>query len=349
MTSFVVTLLTILAAVFVFGIVIFIHELGHFVVAKRSGVKVNEFSLGMGPRLIGFVRGETSYNLRVLPIGGFVSMEGEDEESEDERSFSRAPVGKRMLIIVAGAVMNLLLGFVVLVGLTASDELIATRRIHSFYEGATTEASGLMVNDEIIAVNGRKVFIPDDLVYEFVRVQDFTADITVLRDGKTVEVLDVKFQQKVYEDGSSGIVQDFVIVGEENNVWQTLRYAGLWTVSMARQVFLTLIDLIAGRVPINQLSGPVGIVTTISKAVTMDFATVLHLLALITINLGVFNMLPIPALDGGKFLLYLAEAVTRRRINQKLETAITVVGFALLFGLMIFVTFSDVTRLVTGG
>ncbi len=341
--------MTILAAVFVFGMVIFIHELGHFATAKWCGVRVNEFSLGMGPKLFGFTRGETAYNLRLLPIGGFVSMEGEDEESDDERSFMRAAVWKRMIIIVAGAFMNLVLGYIVLFGLTASDDLIATRRIHSFYDGALTEASGLAAGDEIVAVNGRKIIIADDLVYEIVRISDFEADLTVIRDGETVELEGVKFGQQVYEDGSVGIVQDFIIVGEPTTFWGAVKYAGMWTVSTARQVFLTLVDLVTGRVPINRLSGPVGIVSTISRAVSMDFSMVLRLLAIITVNLGVFNMLPIPALDGGKFVLYLAEGITKRQMSKKVEAAITAAGFLLLFGLMIYVTFSDVSKLVSGG
>ncbi len=342
-------ILTILAAVFVFGLVIFIHELGHFAVAKWCGIKVNEFSLGMGPKLIGFTRGETSYNLRLFPIGGFVSMEGEDEESDDERSFTKAAVWKRMLVIAAGAFMNLLLGYAVLFGITATDELIATRRVHSFYEGAVTEASGLKAGDEIVAVNGRKVIIADDLVYEIVRVSDYEADLTVIRDGETVELKDVRFEQRTYEDGSVGIVQDFIIVGEPTTFLGAVKYAGMWTVSTARQVFLTLVDLVSGRVPLNQLSGPVGIVSTISQAVSVSFTTLLRLLALITINLGIFNMLPVPALDGGKFLLYLVECITKKQLSTKVEAAITVAGFVLLFALMIFVTFSDVSKLVSGG
>ncbi len=345
MSSVVSTILTILAAIFVFGLVIFVHELGHFMVAKWCKVKVNEFSLGMGPKIAGFTKGETDYSLRLLPIGGFVMMEGEEEDSEDERSFSRAPAWKKISIICAGAVMNLLLGYIVLFGLTVSDELIATRTIHSFYEGSTTDASGLMVGDEIIAVNGRKIFIPDDLVYEIVRVQNYSSDITVLREGKEVDI-NVQFQQTTYEDGSVGIVQDFIIVGTPTNFFGALKYSALWTVSVARQVFLTLFDLVAGRVPLNQLSGPIGIVGTISQAVAMDFTVVLRLLAIITVNLGVFNMLPFPALDGGKFIIYLFEGITKRKMNRKLETVITVAGLAVLFGFMIIVTFSDISKLV---
>lgn len=349
MSSILSIILTTLASLFVFGIVILIHEAGHFTVAKINNIKINEFAIGMGPRLFGFTKGETEYNFRALPIGGFVSMEGEDEESEDERSFMKASPLRRMGIIVAGAVMNFILGFLVLFFLTVNDDLIATRTVHSFTENSTTQTSGLQVGDEIIAVNGRKIYIADDLLYEIVRIQNFTADITVIRDGQKLQLEDVKFQQQEYEDGSIGIKQDFIIVGLDNNLLRSLSYACTWTLSLSRQVFLTLIDLIAGRVAINQMSGPVGIVSTINKAINISFSTLMYILAIITINLGVVNMLPFPALDGGKFLLYLIEGITGFKLNKNIEIVITVIGFILLFGFMIFITFNDVSRIFFGG
>ena len=183
--------ITILASILVFGSVIFIHELGHFVTAKLCGIKVNEFSLGMGPALLRFEKGDTTYALRLLPIGGFVSMEGEDEESDDEHSFSKAKVWKRFLVVAAGAVMNMILGFLVLVILVCRQSAITSRTVSVFSENASTQASGLQVGDEILAVNGRRCFIADDVIYELVRTQNGTADLTVLRDGKKVLLEDV--------------------------------------------------------------------------------------------------------------------------------------------------------------
>ncbi|MEG2288007.1 MAG: site-2 protease family protein, partial [Ruthenibacterium sp.] len=162
-------LLTALASVFVFGSVIFIHELGHFMAAKYSGIAVHEFALGMGPALFRWKRKETTYALRLLPIGGFVSMEGEDEESDNEGSFTKAPVGNRILVIVAGALMNLLLGFVVLVIIVCLGSSITSRTVAEFYPGASTQASGLAQNDKILAVNGRRCFTAYDISYEFMR------------------------------------------------------------------------------------------------------------------------------------------------------------------------------------
>ena len=162
-------LLTILAAIVVFGTVILVHESGHFFTAKLCGVKVNEFALGMGPKLVGFGKKETKYSLRLLPIGGYVSMEGEDEVSDDPRSFSKAAVWKRILIVVAGAVMNLILGFLVLCLAVGCDEVITSRTVSGFYENASTQATGLEVGDTILSVNGRKCYIANDILYEFAR------------------------------------------------------------------------------------------------------------------------------------------------------------------------------------
>lgn len=340
-------LLKIIACVFVFGLVIFIHELGHFTVAKLSGIKVNEFALGMGPTLLHKTKGETTYALRLFPVGGFVSMEGEDEDSEDERSFNKAKVSRRILTVMAGGIMNLVLGFAVLVLLVSNQDAITSRTVAQFSENATTQKSGLQVGDEIVAVNGRRCFIADDLVYEFVRTQDGEADLTVVRGEKTVELPNVKFDTvTVSDDGSQSIVVDFKVLPVEKTPLNVLKEAGLWTCSLARLVFLSLTDLLTGRVAVTSLSGPVGVVTVISEAVGYGWDSLAMVLALITINLGVFNLMPFPALDGGRLFLLVLEAIRRKPIPSKYEVWINSAGFVLLIGLMIFVTFNDVARLI---
>lgn len=342
------TIITILASIIIFGLVIFIHELGHFLAAKLSGIKVNEFALGMGPKLISKQRGETVYSLRAFPIGGFVSMEGEDEESDEIGSFSRAPVSNRILVVVAGAAMNLLLGLIVMFGYTASEKTLATRTVRMFDEGATTAASGLQVDDTIIAMNGRRMFNADDISYELARVKNNRADIVVLRDGKRVELDGVEFEPVTYEDGTSGIKIDFIVYAAEKTAGNVIKQSFLGAVSMARMIFLSLVDLITGNVPINQLSGPVGIVTIISTVASYrSIRPLLMLLALLTINLGVFNLLPLPALDGGRLVFLLFEAVTKKRLDPKYEGIVHIVGFVLLIGLMLFVTYNDISRLFT--
>ena len=334
-----------LATIIVFGLVIFIHEFGHFAVAKLSGIKVNEFSLGMGPRVFGFKKGETDYSLRALPIGGFVAMEGEDEESDEENAFNKAPVQSRIAVVVAGAVMNLVLGFVVLVFLTSQQSEITSRTISMFHDGASTQQSGLQVDDEIIAVNGRRCYVANDLIYEFARTQNGVADLTVRRNGEIVKLNDVEFETYTDEDGIKQMVIDFYVYPQEKTFSSVINEAAKWTVSLARMVFLSLVDLVTGNVAINQMSGPVGIVTVISEAASMGLNNVLMILAMITINLGIFNLVPFPALDGGRLLFLLIELLRGKPINQKYEIIVNTAGMFLLLTFMAFVTFSDITRL----
>ena len=334
-----------MATIIVFGLVIFIHEFGHFAVAKLSGIKVNEFSLGMGPRVFGFKKGETDYSLRALPIGGFVAMEGEDEESDAENAFNKAPVQSRIAVVVAGAVMNLVLGFVVLVFLTSQQSAITSRTISMFHDGATTQQSGLQVDDEIIAVNGRRCYVANDLIYEFARTQNGVADLTVRRNGEIVKLNDVEFETYTDEDGIKQMVIDFYVYPQEKTFSSVINEAAKWTVSLARMVFLSLVDLVTGNVAINQMSGPVGIVTVISEAASMGLNNVLMILAMITINLGIFNLVPFPALDGGRLLFLLIELLRGKPINQKYEIIVNTAGMFMLLTFMAFVTFSDITRL----
>lgn len=400
--------LMIVVAAFVFGAVIFVHELGHFAVAKWSGIKVNEFAMGMGPTIYKVKKGETTYALRLLPIGGFVSMEGEDEESQDERSYQQAKVWRRFLVIIAGAVMNIVLGFfacLLLVSLGAGLELptaalialivmgvlavaviilavlkklgakkaalitaglalaafftltsfggrgmLASRTIAVFEEGASTEATGLQVGDTITKVNGRTAFIYSDLLYEFARTQNGTVNLTVKRDGQDVELKGVVFQTQEVADEDTGetyttMTRDFKVKGIEKNFFTLTREAANTTISFARLVYLGLFDLITGNAAVNQLTGPVGIVSEIGKAVSYGWQSVAQILALISVNLGVVNMLPLPALDGSKALLLIVEGIRRKPLNPKYEIAINATGFVLLMLLMLLVSFNDIRRL----
>ncbi|MDL2218839.1 RIP metalloprotease RseP [Ruminococcaceae bacterium OttesenSCG-928-O06] len=350
-------MLTLLIAVLVFGAVIFFHELGHFAVAKWSGIKVNEFAIGMGPVLFKFGKGETQYALRLFPIGGFVSMEGEDEDSSDERAFQKAPVWRRILVIIAGAFMNFVLGFLALVLLTGvGDTPIASREVAR----VENEATGLQEGDIITRINGRRAFIFYDLDYEFARTQNGVFDLEVKRDGKKVLLENIAFETKIaYNeetgeaiiDEATGEPYEYLDIGFK--VWavkktftSVIKEAFFNTLSYARIIYLTLFDLVAGRLPINQLSGPVGIVSEISKATNLGWRYVVNLLALISVNLGVVNMLPLPALDGGKTLLLVLEGIRRKPIPKKYEAAINIVGLVLLLCLMVFVSFNDIRKLI---
>lgn len=336
--------MSIIISVLVFSVIIIVHEFGHFIIAKLSGIKVNEFSIGMGPKLVSVTKGDTDYSIRAFPIGGFVAMEGEDEESEAEGSFTSVPVQNRIAVVVAGAVMNMILGFAVLCFLTAMQPAITSRTVSSFYEGAMTQQTGLQVGDEIVAINGRKCYVANDIIYEFARTQNGTADFTVIRNGIKTQLEDVTFETYTDENGYRQLVIDFTVYPVEKTVFSVMQEAANWTISIARMLFLSLVDLVSGRVAINQMSGPVGIVSAISEAVSYGYESVLLILAIITINLGVFNLLPFPALDGGRLVFLLLELVRGKPINQKYEILVNTAGMLMLLAFMVFVTFSDVTK-----
>ena len=383
--SFIITLL---AAVFVFSAVIAIHEFGHFAVAKLCGVQVNEFSIGMGPVLLKKMHHGTQYSLRALPVGGFVALEGEEspesqqaegEERSDleERPLSQrsgadsspnggalngeevsqptgkplneAPVWQRALIMAAGACMNFLLGFVVMaILLAAQNEPITSRVIYAVEDGALCGQTGLEAGDKVLAVNGRRCFVANDMLYELMRTEDYSARFTVLRDGKKVELPRVQFDTWQDEDGETHMSLGFTVYGIRKTPVNVIKEAWNSVLYYGRIIFTSLMDLLRGRESINDLSGPVGIVTAIGQAASYGWQDLLELLALITVNVGIFNLLPFPALDGGKVVFLLIEGVTGHAVPEKIQSGLTLAAFALLFALMIFATYNDIVRLVTG-
>ena len=383
--SFIITLL---AAVFVFSAVIAIHEFGHFAVAKLCGVQVNEFSIGMGPVLLKKMHHGTQYSLRALPVGGFVALEGEEspESQQAEReersdleerplsqrsgtdstpnggalngeefsqptgkSLNEAPVWQRALIMAAGACMNFLLGFVVMaILLAAQNEPITSRVIYAVEDGALCGQTGLEAGDKVLAVNGRRCFVANDMLYELMRTEDYSASFTVLRDGKKVELPRVQFDTWQDEDGETHMSLGFTVYGIKKTPINVIKEAWNSVLYYGRIIFTSLMDLLRGRESINDLSGPVGIVTAIGQAASYGWQDLLELLVLITVNLGIFNLLPFPALDGGKVVFLLIEGVTGHAVPEKIQSGLTLAAFALLFALMIFATYNDIVRLVTG-
>ena len=365
-------IITILAALLVFSAVIAIHEFGHFTVAKLCGIQVNEFSIGMGPVLWKKNHKGTQYSLRALPVGGFVALEGEESPEsqqaeaahtvqeqpapETEASvqptgvpLNEAPVWQRALVMVAGAVMNFVLGFVVLVILIAAqNEPITSKTIYAIQDGALCGQTGLQAGDKVLAVNGRRCFVANDILYELVRTQSYSADFTVLRDGQKVQLPGVQFDTWQDEKGETHMSIGFSVYGLEKTPGNVLREAGNSVLYYGRIVFTSLIDLLRGRESINNLSGPVGIVSAIGQAASYGWQDLLELLALITVNLGILNLLPFPALDGGKVVFLIIEGVTGHAVPEKLQSVLTLATFGLLFGLMLFATYNDILRLITG-
>lgn len=337
------TVYPVIIAILFFELIIVIHEGGHFVAARMMKIKVNEFAIGMGPKLIQFKKGDTKYSLRLIPFGGYCQMEGENEDSDNEGSFSSKKVWQRMFVVVAGAIMNLLLGLVIVGILVSSQNLIGTPTVAKFDDNAVSSSS-LMAGDTIKSIDGMRVYTATDVTTGLSRSADSTVDMVVLRNGKN-ENISVTFDTEDYE-GTQYIQMDFWLLGVKKSFSNILKNSCMEWVSFARMVFLSLHDLIVGRYGVSDLSGPVGAVSVVSTAVKSNMPAMLRIMALLTINIGLFNLFPIPALDGWRFFLLIFEGIFRKKLPQKWEWVINAVGLALLLGLMCVVTFSDITKLV---
>lgn len=338
-----------LLAILLFGVLIAIHEFGHFSFAKLFKVKVNEFALGMGPKIISKKKGETAYSLRLFPIGGFVSMEGEDEESSDERAFNKKPAWQRFIIVAAGAILNLILG-VIVVGICLScSDLVGTRVVHSFFENATSETTGLQVGDEILEINDTPVYSYKGIAFNLVRDSDNKIDMLVRRNGEKVELKGVTFEQFDF-DGRQYISQDFILVGEKPTFSNVIKNAFLDSASIVQMVRLSLVDMLSGRYGMKDISGPIGTISAIAESTAEPeefkdkILTALNFLSMITINVGVFNLLPLPALDGGRLFFIFIEMIRRKPIPADKEGKVHTVGLVLLLLLMAVITVSDIIK-----
>ncbi len=349
-----------LIAILMFSFLIFIHEFGHFITAKLFDVKVNEFSIFMGPRILHWGKGETDYSLRLLPIGGFCAMEGEDGSSQDPRSFTSKAPWKRAIILAAGAFMNFVTGLVILLIIYGTAGGFRTTEITGFVDGCPLEGT-LQVGDVVEKIDGQRVYIFSDFTMLTERAGEGKTDLTVRRGGETVELKDVDLTKREYQvDGQTKKIYGITFgATEEKTPLTLLKNAWYTAVDFARMVKMGLIDLVTGAVGVKDLSGPVGIVDAVqetgsSAASTADgILNVLYFCAFIAVNLAVMNMLPIPALDGGHIFLLLVtwaiESVTKRKIDPKYEAYIHGAGLVLLMALMVVVTFQDIVRIATGG
>lgn len=336
------TVYPILIAILFFELIILVHEGGHFFAAKMMKVKVNEFSIGMGPKLFQFQKGDTKFTFRLILFGGYCAMEGEDSESDDKNSFANKKVIQRVFVVVAGAVMNLILGVLIILGMVCSQELVGTPVVADFDKDAVSNAY-LEQNDRILAIDGMRVYTTTDITTGFSRSADGEVEFLIKRDGKT-KTVNAKFNtQKI--DGKNYIDMDFYLYGVEKTVPNVLRETGRQFMSFCRMIFLSLHDLITGRYGLSDMSGPVGAVSVVSGAVKMSLTSTFRIMALLTINIGLFNLFPFPALDGWKLFILLYEGIFKKKLPQKFEWMINAVGLAVLLGLMCLVTFSDITKL----
>lgn len=338
----------ILLALLAFGLLIMLHELGHLAAAKTGGVKVEEFWIGMGPLLWSHTFGETRYCLRLLPIGGACVMEGENGDVVSARSFGNASRPRRFLILIAGVAMNFLTGFVILLFLLpgAQDGRIVTPTIEGFYEGFQYEGEdGLMAGDTLLAIDGYTIHQRSDVDAAIAAgAEDGKFDILVRRDGKKVLIEGLEMKPEI-QDGDRKIY-GLRFASEEATLPLRVRTAFWEAVGLSRMIWDSLGDLVSGRVGMDQLSGPVGVTGVMAQTAQASLRSFWYLVAFISVNLGVMNLLPIPGLDGGRLLFLLVEAVRRRPLGPKLEGYVNAAGLVLLLALMVYVTGNDVLRLL---
>ncbi len=343
----------IIFALIIFEVIILIHEFGHFIVAKKCGVRVNEFAIGMGPAILKKQKGETLYALRLFPIGGYCAMEGEDTESDDNRAFCKKSVPKRMAIVVAGIVMNLILGFVLLIIYTSLTAPITSTTVSKFEsDTATYHTTGLEEGDQILKVNGMRIFTAMDISYQFQNDEDGVFDMTVKRNGEKVELSNVTFDTE-----NESLHIDFFVEPIEATPLTVISQSFKQSLTYSRLIYISLADLVTGKYSIRDLSGPVGIVDVIGDVIDSETdeetgidwralsEQMLSLGAFITINIGLFNLLPLPALDGGRLIFLIIEGIRRKPVPPEKEGMVHFVGLAALMVLMVVVTVSDIVKI----
>lgn len=433
--------------VLLFELIVFIHEFGHFITAKKFGVQVNEFAIGMGPKLFGFERGETKYSVRLFPIGGYCALEGENEESDNERAFVNKPVWQRMIVIVAGAFNNIVLGLLMMTVLMAQTPVFSSTTISDFAQAAFTSKSGLEVGDKLLDIGGYKINCSRDISfavamlemkivdgqdfsvykedcgftllrqYTALKAEDYTddelkaitdafndgiekintcatkeeadsitsetlaavnelsgvdykpeeteymperkrfrTDVTVLRGGSTVVLSDVDFYTYLGDDGEPAVAIDFSVEPIKKTFASLVSESWNSTFSVVRMIWKSLFGLVTGTYGMNDMAGPVGAASVVTQAAQVGLETsfldavnnIVYMMMIITVNLGIVNLLPLPALDGGRFLFMLIEVIIRRPIPQRYEGWVHAAGFIILLGFIAVITLNDIVRIVTG-
>lgn len=446
------TIALIVIGVLLFELIIFFHEGGHFIAAKKSGVKVNEFALGMGPKIFSFTKGETTYSLRIFPIGGYCAMEGEDEESDNPRAFTNAKIWKRMIIIVAGAFMNIVLGLIMMFCIVVQTDTFSSTTVAGFSQNSFTANCGLKTGDKIVKLNDYSVWCAQDMSfavatikckevdgttlsvykedcsvelcklfaehYNFLKKakasdkkinklediltegtekinataskasayskmkeyyskiesyvgvkkykipeieerktrQRFQTDMEVERDGKIVPLKNVQFYTYLESEKAEepSIAIDYYVKPIKKDFGTVISQTGIQTVSVARMVWSSLIGLGTGQFTFKDISGPVGAASAITQVASKGlessfldaFNNILYMMMLISVNLGIFNMLPFPALDGGRFLFLLIELIFRKPIPRRVEQIVNGIGLGILLLFMAVVTVKDIWQLL---
>lgn len=345
--------MTLIYFIIVLGVTVFIHELGHFIFAKKSGIYVYEFSIGMGPRIFKFKikNDETEYSIRLLPIGGFVSMAGEDIEVDknipEEKQMYNKPWINKFLTVIAGVLFNFLLAIILLfiVGLNAG---VPSNKnyISELGEEYPISKTNIVVGDKILKVNNKKVKNQDMLLLELAINDGKTVNLTVEHKNKKIETVKVKpkkvkiGKQEVYKYGlalENKIERGFI---------PSVKYAFVKVFNLIEQMTKIIFYLVTGKLSLNNLSGPVGIYNIVDESAKAGFINIIYLIAYLCVNVGFINLIPLPAFDGGRALFLIIEKITKKKINPKIENTIHYIGFILLMILMIAITYNDIVRII---
>ncbi|MFI3206691.1 MAG: M50 family metallopeptidase, partial [Clostridia bacterium] len=306
----------------------------------------------MGPKIFSKQKGDTLYSLRLLPIGGFCDMDGETEDSGSETSFNNKPIWKRMIIVATGAILNIILGIILMSIVLVQMDLLPTVTISQFAEESKTEEYGLIVGDTIVSIDGYDIFTEKDLSFAYGTADPSSVDITVNRDGELIEFNGLSLGSDEY-DGVEYVSLDFYVYGEEPTFVNIIKKSFADSYSIFRMVLASLGGIISGEFGLNEVSGPVGATKAISDAAAVGLessffdglSNIIFMMAVLTINLGVFNLLPFPALDGGRFVFLLIELIFRKKVPAKYENIINTLGFVILISFMIVITFKDIFQI----
>ncbi len=347
------TILYVILAILIFGALVLMHELGHYLFARLFKVSITEFSIGMGPKIFQRKAKKTGilWSLRALPFGGYVSMVGEDGETDDPNALQKKAPWQRLIIMAAGGVINILTGIILMTALViGTRDQLGSTTIYEFIvpeasETALSDSTGLDAGDKVVKVGKIGVHTANELVYEIMRQGIEPIDITVIRNGDRVVIEDVAFPTFTDQGVTFGDY-DFRVYGERATVLNVAKHAFFRSLSTVKMVWDGLVDLISGRYGMEAVSGPVGVTEVIVEtAKTKQFENLVYLAAVIAVNLGVMNLLPIPALDGGRIVFVLYEMIFRKPINRKVEGYLHGAVMLLLFAFIIFITFKDVIKL----
>ena len=340
------TFLYFLLTIFLLGILILVPEGGHFLIARANGIKVEEFAIGMGPKILTRVSKKSGirYSLRLFPIGGFVSMAGEDEESDNPDAFCNKSVWRRMLTILAGPLTNILVGIICMLILVCGSENLASTTVAQFRDGSVS-SSWLKEGDRITSVGGVPVHTGNELVYEIMNSGYEPVKVTVVRDGEKLTLEGVEFPTFT-DSGATFGEADFIPYAEAKNFGNIIKHSFFRSLSTIKMIWDSLVDMISGRYGLEAVSGPIGITETVGEVAKQGGMNLLYRFVVLAMNLGVVNLLPVPALDGGRFVFLLIEGIIGRPINRKVEAYVNAAGLFILLALMVLIGFKDIFTLI---